>query len=334
MATFLSNRDGGKTNEEGHYRFQIKSFTGNVNNGLLVKQNNPLSMSVLVEAGDARIPYQEYGYTWWNDGELSVSLNTADPSNPRDDVIVAYVDRGKTANSNVTNNPDIVKIKAVAGSPSASPTPPNNTAIQTSVGAGNPFMILAQVRVGAGVSTISNGNITDKRVFASPVIADGGITTNKIAEKAVTLPKINGGTTAGVVRSDSAGNITVDKVKQPDIDFSTIVSQTYNGVKSNPSQLRIEMGTVSVPTAATNNVNSSITFNTPFTTTPIILASSAGATTAGGKAYPATSAGAYADSISVSTTNQSVNGFRVDIGRSSNFTSGHTLFVTWIALGI
>ena len=191
MATFLSNRDGGKTNEEGHYRFQIKSFTGNVNNGLLVKQNNPLSMSVLVEAGDARIPYQEYGYTWWNDGELSVSLNTADPSNPRDDVIVAYVDRGKTANSNVTNNPDIVKIKAVAGSPSANPTPPNNTVIQTSVGAGNPFMILAQVRVGAGVSTISNGNITDRRVFASPVIADGGITTNKIAAKAITAPKID-----------------------------------------------------------------------------------------------------------------------------------------------
>ena len=189
MATFLSNRDGGKTNEEGHYRFQTKSFTGNVNNGLLVKQNNPLSMSVLVEAGDARIPYQEYGYTWWNDGDLSVSLNTADPSNPRDDVIVAYVDRGVTPSPNVTNNPDIVKIKSVAGSPSASPTPPNNTVIQTSVGAGNPFMILAQVRVGAGVSTVSNGNITDKRIFASPVIADGAVTTAKIANGAVTAGK-------------------------------------------------------------------------------------------------------------------------------------------------
>ena len=182
MATFLSNRDGGKTNEEGHYRFQTKSFTGNVNNGLLVKQNNPLSMSVLVEAGDARIPYQEYGYTWWNNGDLSVGLNTADPSNPRDDVIVAYVDRGETPDPNVTNNPDIVKIIAVAGSPSASPTPPNNTVIQTSVGAGNPFMILAQVRVGAGVSTISNGNITDKRIFASPVIADKAVTPAKLGD--------------------------------------------------------------------------------------------------------------------------------------------------------
>lgn len=181
MATYLSNRDGGKTNEEGHYRFEVKSFTGNVNNGLKVIQNNPLSMSVLVEAGDARIPYQEYGYTWWNDGNLSVSINTADPSNPRDDVIVAYVDRGVTPDSNVTNNPDIVKIKSVAGSPSANPTPPNNTAIQTSVGAGNPYMILAQVRVGAGVSTVSNGNITDKRVFASPIIADGAVTAGKTA---------------------------------------------------------------------------------------------------------------------------------------------------------
>lgn len=193
MATFLSNRDGGKTNEEGHYRFQTKSFTGNVNNGLKVVQNNPLGMSVLVEKGDARIPYQEYGYTWWNDGNLSVSLNTADTSNPRDDVIVAYVDRGVTSDPNVTNNPDIVKIKAVAGSPSASPTPPNNTVIQTSVGAGNPFMILAQVRVGAGVSTISNGNITDKRVFASPVIANGAVTTDKIAPFSVIAYNTNFG---------------------------------------------------------------------------------------------------------------------------------------------
>ena len=82
MATFLSNRDGGKTNEEGHYRFQTKSFTGNVNNGLKVIQNNPLSMSVLVEAGDAKITFQTYGYTWWNDADISVSLATADVSNP------------------------------------------------------------------------------------------------------------------------------------------------------------------------------------------------------------------------------------------------------------
>ena len=231
MATFLSNRDGGKTNEEGHYRFQTKSFTGNVNNGLLVKQNNPLSMSVLVEAGDARIPYQEYGYTWWNDGNLSVSLNTADPSNPRDDVIVAYVDRGVTSSSSVTNNPDIVKIKSVAGSPSASPTPPNNTVIQTSVGAGNPFMILAQVRVGAGVSTVSNGNITDKRTFASPVIADGAVTTDKIADGAVTAGKIDFSTMPkfSVYRTASHGSSNNDTI----INFDTTLFDIGSNVSNN-----------------------------------------------------------------------------------------------------
>ena len=191
MATFLSNRDGGKTNEEGHYRFQIKSFTGNVNNGLLVKQNNPLSMSVLVEAGDAKIAFQTYGYTWWNDGDMSVSLSTADVSNPRIDRIVAYVDRSVTPSSSVTNNPNIVKIISVSGSPASSPVAPIDSVVQTAVGAGNPFMSLAEVRVNAGVSTISNGNITDKRVFASPVIANGAVTTDKIADGAVTAGKID-----------------------------------------------------------------------------------------------------------------------------------------------
>ena len=251
MATFLSNRDGGKTNEEGHYRFQTKSFTGNVNNGLKVIQNNPLSMSVLVEKGDARIPYQEYGYTWWNDGNLSVSLNTADPSNPRDDVIVAYVDRGVTSSSSVTNNPGIVKIKSVAGSPSASPTPPNNTVIQTSVGAGNPFMILAQVRVGAGVSTISNGNITDKRTFASPVIADGAVTADKINFSTMRYAYIFNPNTFNVSQSSwttltsiTTANFNVGDVLR--IDYSAL---TGGGEILTGRSIRLHDGTKTIATS-------------------------------------------------------------------------------------
>jgi len=165
MSTFVSNRDGGKTNEEGHYRFHVKVWSGNVQNGLNVTQNSPLGMSVLVAAGDLKIDYTTYGYTAWNDAAAAVTITTANPSNPRIDRIVAYIDRGMTPTTVNSNNPGMLKFAAVAGTPAGSPTRPNDATVQSAIGAGNPFCDLADVLVGTGVTQITNANITDKRVF-------------------------------------------------------------------------------------------------------------------------------------------------------------------------
>ena len=49
---------------------------------------------------------------------------------------------------------------------------------------------------------IKNGAVTTNK------IADSNVTTAKIANKAVTLPKINGGATAGLLKTDTSGNVT------------------------------------------------------------------------------------------------------------------------------
>ena len=90
MAKYISNRNGGKTDEQGHYRFHVNAWDGNIlNDGLKVKQNSPLGMSVLIEPGDVKIDYSTYGYTGWNDADEAVTIATADGSNPRIDRIVA-----------------------------------------------------------------------------------------------------------------------------------------------------------------------------------------------------------------------------------------------------
>ena len=66
MSTYVSNRDGGKTNEEGHYKFPTNVWSGNISGdstSLQVKQNSPLGMSVLVSAGDLKIDYNDYAST-------------------------------------------------------------------------------------------------------------------------------------------------------------------------------------------------------------------------------------------------------------------------------
>lgn len=166
MAVYLSNRDGGKTDEQGHYRFQTNVWSGNViGDGVLVTENSPLGMSVLVNDGDFKVPYSDYGYTGWVDGAEEVTISTADPSNPRIDRIVLYVDRGEAPQTVNPNNPNIIKFAAVAGTPSAVPVRPSDGDVDSAVGASNPWIDLADVLVNAGVTQITNSNITDTRQF-------------------------------------------------------------------------------------------------------------------------------------------------------------------------
>lgn len=182
MAIYLSNRDGGKTDEQGHYKFQTNAFTGNVlDGGLLVTQNSPLAMNVKVSGGDARIPYSDYAYTAWIPAGApeTVTVTTANPSNPRIDRLVMYVDRGETPSSATANNPTLCKLMLVAGTPAGSPSRPSNGTVDTAV-SNNPYIDLADIRVNAGVTQITDADITDTRVLVGAPIANGSVTAPKI----------------------------------------------------------------------------------------------------------------------------------------------------------
>lgn len=162
MTTYLSNRDGnGLTNEEGHYRFQTKVWSGNVLNGILVSANSTPNMTVVVTSGDIKIDYSNYAYTAWNDSNASITISTADTSNPRVDRIIAYIDRSMTW-SGQTNNPGGLKFIAVAGTPAAAPTKASDSVVNTAV-SNNPWCEIATVNVAANVTQITGVNITDTR---------------------------------------------------------------------------------------------------------------------------------------------------------------------------
>ena len=179
MSLATPNRDGGRTSESGHLRAIQKVITGEVLTGLNVSQRSAgANMSVDVAIGDATIPRADgtYGHPAWNDAVYNQVIGTADVSNPRRDIVVMYIDYSVTPSTGVSNNTNgVVKISVVAGTPAGSPVDPSDAAIQSAVGASNPFIKLARVRVAAGATSITNSVIDDLRLMATGVEQGGWI---------------------------------------------------------------------------------------------------------------------------------------------------------------
>jgi hypothetical protein len=193
MSLGTSNRDGGKTSESGHLRALAKLVNGDVLEGLAVSQRGAgANMSVDVAVGDAFIRRSDgsYAHPVFNDAVYNQVIAAADGSNPRRDLIVLYVDYGQTPSTSVSNNTNgVVKIKVVTGTPAGSPVDPNSTAIQSSVGAGNPYTVLARVRVPAGQTSITNSLIDDLRSLITN--KDNTVGTLALVANAVTLAKVD-----------------------------------------------------------------------------------------------------------------------------------------------
>lgn len=203
MSLGTSNRDGGKTSESGHLRPLYKAFGSGVLSGLAATQRGAgANMSVDIGVGDCIIGRADltYGHDSFNDAILNQAITTADPSNPRRDILVIYIDYGQAPSTAVSNNTNgVVKVKVVAGTPAGSPVDPTDAAIQTSVGSSNPFIKLARIRVGAAVSSISNSVIDDLRTLITPALQG----KQDIDRGYVTRDHVAAG---GVITGDSYGS--------------------------------------------------------------------------------------------------------------------------------
>jgi hypothetical protein len=97
-------------------------------------------------------------YMSYNDASTALTITTANASNPRIDLVCITVQ-----DAYYTGSLNTVTFNVVAGTPAGSPVAPATPANS---------IVLARVAVGAGVTTISNANITDTRVLSTSPIAN------------------------------------------------------------------------------------------------------------------------------------------------------------------
>lgn len=199
MANKVYNLNGGLYSGDAFTAFETRIASSN--NGSIVASPSDLKvsagsgMNVTVSTGAGIIGNGTLsGVRFAIDAPVTVAVNAASTANPRMDSVVAYIDKSVSASTSVVDNTDlgIVKFKSVAGTPASAPTAPSTATIQSSIGAGNPYMILANVTVPKSSTAASSFTITDTRVTpTSAIITDNSITTKKLANKAVTSDKVD-----------------------------------------------------------------------------------------------------------------------------------------------
>src|SRR5258708_6781081 len=124
-------------------------------NSLSVTQTGSPSMAVIVRSGLASIPGSEGAkqgvYSVLNDGDVTLSIAAAHATLNRIDIVCFKVeDQGYSGSNNLSSL--VVVTGTPASSPAAPSAPPNS-------------IVLAQVSIVALDTSITNGEITDKRFY-------------------------------------------------------------------------------------------------------------------------------------------------------------------------
>lgn len=131
-------------------------------NKLAVTQTGSPSMAVLVRSGECVIPGTEGakqgGYGAGNDADVTLAIAAAHATLARIDIVIFRV-----RDTFYSGGVDSAVLEVVTGTPAGSPSAPATPANS---------LLLAQVAVGAAVSSIVNANITDTRIWLTSL---GGI---------------------------------------------------------------------------------------------------------------------------------------------------------------
>jgi 4-hydroxy-3-methylbut-2-en-1-yl diphosphate synthase IspG/GcpE len=156
-------------------------------------------------------------YMVYNDGATNATIATADPTNPRIDLVCITVN-----DAQYSGNLNSVVINVVTGTPAGSPTVPSTPTNS---------IALAQVAVAAGTTTITSGNITDRRVRAQiiePTISSSSTSTVPLrialnsGQTANALQIVNA---AGTVLNgfDSSGNLLIGAINTASLEYEFIM---------------------------------------------------------------------------------------------------------------
>ena len=186
MTKRVFNMGGGAHSDAAYTAFENAAYGSCVANATSLAVSAGGGMSVRIAAGDGIISTPSSGKRIQSDAIETVTITAANATYPRIDSVVVYIDSAIAPTTTVIDNVNgILKFAAVAGTPAATPTAPTESMIQAVIGAGNRYMVLADVKVPNGATSMNTATFTDRRKVATM------IDSNNLAKKAVKAENID-----------------------------------------------------------------------------------------------------------------------------------------------
>lgn len=187
MATKVFNVSGGMYSGAAFSAFESRMYGSAVASADSMKVSAGTGTNLSISAGDIIIANNsDYGYR----AQLTTATSVSTPAVPtvsgysRYDAIVAYIDLSVTPDTTKVDNINagILKFKSVSGTAGTNPTTASaDNNIASSIGAANPYVVLAYVLVPANATAATAFTIIDNRKVAK---VDLVISTTDIGEGA------------------------------------------------------------------------------------------------------------------------------------------------------
>jgi hypothetical protein len=223
---------------------------------LAVTPNSPVGMSVIIASGWAAIvgtTQSNMGtYVAYNDAPTVVAITTANPTNPRIDLVCATVQ-----DAFYTGAQNNVIFQVVVGTPASSPVVPALPANS---------IALAEIDVAAGALSITSGDITDLRVLVTTNIPETGDISAVVAGTGLSGGGTSGSVTLAINTAVTADLTTAQTFTNKTLTTPTITTPVINGGQINIG-INVQTGTTYTTVLADNGKLITQTNSSPITTT-------------------------------------------------------------------
>jgi len=185
---------------------------------LQITQNSSPNMSVNVSSGYAAIVGTTQAnmgtYMAYNDAATNLTISTANPSNPRIDLIVITIN-----DAYYTGTLNNVSFQVIAGTPAASPTVPATPANSLALG---------QIAVGTSVTSILTANITNYGTLVTTPFQGSVTLTNAVT---LTNKSLSDTTTNIVGAADATKKLNISVAGQT-TGITGIVASSFTTAKT------------------------------------------------------------------------------------------------------
>lgn len=186
MVKRVFNMQGGAHSAAAYTAFENAAYGSCVANIDSLKVSAASGMTAHIAPGDGIISTPNSGKRIQSDAIETVTISAANATFNRIDSVVVYIDSAVAPSTAVIDNVNnILKFAVVAGTASGNPAAPNEATIQATIGAGNSYMVLADIVVPSSITSINTATFIDKRHVATM------INSSNLAKKAVKAENID-----------------------------------------------------------------------------------------------------------------------------------------------